>query len=113
MVLCMSQQKRNSKLVATLIIPGAEADSGKYYIRHKHYRNDPAFEFPFSPLLQVFQSPYLPPRKEEGDVSPFLCLGCCPVRDQWAFETSMIPLSLEEHWPLETLVLTGHFSASA
>ena len=44
-----TQQKRNSELVATLIIPAAEADSGKSHIRHNYERNDPAFESPFFP----------------------------------------------------------------
>lgn len=44
----MTQQKGDSKLLATLIVPVAEADSGKYYIHHDYCRNDPALGSPLS-----------------------------------------------------------------
>ena len=50
---------------------------------------------PFFPLLQVFQSPHLPPREEEGDASLFLREG-----------RFLAPVS-------ETLVPSGRVSAGA
>lgn len=58
----ITQQKRNSKPVAALIIPTAVADSGKFYISH----DCPAFESHFFPSCLSVSVFYLPPHKEKG-----------------------------------------------
>lgn len=95
----LTQQKRNSKLVATLIVPAAEADSGMSVITSRLLKEWPSLWipiFPPPPSLSVSDLPPPPPprHKEKGDVGQFPRRGYCPVRGQGRpFETSKTFLS--------------------
>lgn len=114
----LTQQKRNSKLVATLIVPAAEADSGMSVITSRLLKEWPSLWipiFPPPPSLSVSDLPPPPPpaiRKKGMSANS-------RVEDTALYAARVAPskparlFSLAKHWLLETLVVPGRFSARA